>query len=81
MGAIFLAAFSPENAKWPEQSGYTEKASVKQPIGPTQVLAFVIRRLVEKQTNPDSVPDDQDIQQSWLLREFLYILQTGDIQR
>lgn len=78
MGSVFVAAYSPDNAKWPENSGYQASSARKQIIGPTQVLAFAIRRLAERQAKADLVPNDQDIQQSRLLKAFTSYLVTGD---
>lgn len=78
MGAIFVATYSPDNAHWPKEIGYTATSSRTQVNGPTQVLAFAFRRLAERQARPSLVPDNQDIQQSKLLLNYVDYLVTNN---
>jgi len=77
MGAVFVAAYSEDNARYPKESGYAASNTRTQVIGPTQVLAFVIRRLAERQARPNLVPN-QDIQQSKLLLNYVDYLVTNN---
>ncbi|MBP7832632.1 MAG: hypothetical protein KA035_02575 [Candidatus Levybacteria bacterium] len=78
MGIMFLSAYSPSQTKWKDHDGYTEKAGKKQPIGPTQVLAYAFRMLAEQQAGRP-IPSDQDIQESPFLKGFTQYIKTGEM--
>lgn len=94
LGLVLVAAVSPDNAKYPYESGYAnatittdrvETDNEKHPfrktneITPTQILAFIIRRIAEAQADPSSVPNDQDIQKSPLLARLVSFIETNKI--
>ena len=79
MGIVLLAAYSPDQTQWPERSGY--KRTGTQPMGPTQVMAFAMRRVAESQLPASKVPATEDIQKSPLLAEWGQYLGTGKTQK
>lgn len=79
MGAVVLAAFSPETSQWPEKDG--PDAENTNFIGPTQMMAYAYMKLEQAQNNPDQVPPEQDIQTSLLLEEFEQYVLTGELPK
>jgi hypothetical protein len=70
MGIVSLAAYSPGQTKWDERSPYGKVLSDDTPtqeIEATQMGAFAVRKVIDRQKDPTSVPDNQDIQQSPVL--------------
>lgn len=81
MGLLYLAAYSPQQTKWPSSDGYIyEDSDSLQFIGPTQVLAYAFREVAKVQADPpEKVSEDRDLQKSPLLTGLEQYARTGEV--
>lgn len=80
MGMMFIAAYSPDQTRWPSSDGYKHSDSLStQTIGPTQVLAYAYREVARQQADASQVPSDQDLQRSVLLSGLGSYAETGEL--
>ncbi|HZE87733.1 MAG TPA: hypothetical protein VE090_06045 [Methylomirabilota bacterium] len=67
LGPLIVAAYSPGQTQWPPKDSIVAEGKTNV-IGPLQTTAYLCRKLVEKKKNPSSVPPNQDIEQSPLIK-------------
>lgn len=78
MGLMYLAAYSPDQSDWGEESGYKSEGD-GQAMGPTQVLALAYREVVSEQKDAVGKRDPrQNLQTSPLLAGFSSYAATGE---
>lgn len=78
MGMMYLAAYSPDQSDWGEESGYKSEGD-GQAMGPTQVLALAYREVVSEQKDAVGKRDPrQNLQTSPLLAGLSSYATTGE---